>query len=304
MYFTGTSALNRHICISNKATEVPLIKAPAPAKEAVRDATAEFVAVDLRAISTVEGPGFRSLAQKLILIGEQYGKVSVDDVMSDPMTIRARVHELAEAERAELYPRVRAAAEAEELSCTLDMWTEDSRKFSLMTCNVFFPSFNVKTEEWEVEAKVFFTEQFPKGKAKTAENLRAFIMKNFVDRGIPEEKVKKICFVTDGEQALKNALDECWREYCTAHAYNIVFQHSITVTPKDFQSLPPSATEIIEKVDGIMDALKKVKAGKLGKKIITDAKLTFPKQYSRVNCTSLIVDNFLKVSLKSVFYIT
>ncbi|KAK3922775.1 Transposable element Hobo transposase [Frankliniella fusca] len=61
----GTSALNRHVCQLAEVKESDLLPAPITAREAVLDATAEYVAVDLRPLSIVEGPGFLSLAHTL-----------------------------------------------------------------------------------------------------------------------------------------------------------------------------------------------------------------------------------------------
>lgn len=143
-----------------------------------------------------QGLGFISLSQTLINIGAQFGRVNAVDLLPDPSTVKQRIKELADAERAVLYPRIIAAAVAEELACTLDMWTEDSRKISLMSCNVVFTTLNKETNQWELETKVFFTEQFPVGKQKTAENLREFVVENFVARGVPRDKVEKVWFVT------------------------------------------------------------------------------------------------------------
>ncbi|KAK3933129.1 Transposable element Hobo transposase, partial [Frankliniella fusca] len=299
---SGTSGLNRHECAlvpseSNSTEGVVLVKVKAhpTAKNAVLDATAEFCASDLRALSIVEGDGFRALAQTLILVGERFGKVDVQDLLSSPKTIKRRIHELAETERADLYPRVQAAAEAGELGCTLDMWLEDSKKISIMTCNVCFPQLNVETNEWEAKTYVFFTEPFPKDQAKSAENLRAFIIKMFAERGIPENNLGKVCFVTDGEAALKNALSDWWREYCSAHAYNIVHTHTMTVAPRDFQSLPPRAEAIAKQVEEVVADLRKLRTGKLGKAAISQVKLVFPKSFARSNCVSFVSDNILKI---------
>ncbi|KAE8742563.1 hypothetical protein FOCC_FOCC011857, partial [Frankliniella occidentalis] len=300
----STTGLNRHSCTvmrPSPSTAVDgtvkcgLVKAKPAAKKDVCDATAQFCAVDLRPLSIVEGDGFRALAQVLILIGDKFGKVDIDDLLSDPKTIKKRINELAESERAELYPRVRAAAEAGEIAATLDMWAEDTTKVSVMTCNIQFPELNSATNEWETRSYNFFTEPFPKGQSKSAENLRAFIVKMFGQRGINEELLERICFVTDGEAALKNALNQWWWEYCSAHAYNIVYTHAMTVAPKDFQSLPAGAESVAKKVEEIVAALRKLRNGKIGKKIITDAKLTFPKTFARSSCVAFVNDHFLKI---------
>ncbi|KAE8738221.1 hypothetical protein FOCC_FOCC016305 [Frankliniella occidentalis] len=291
--------MNRHQCAlipsqNNSIAEVELVKAHPSAKSAVLEATAEFCATDLRALSVVEGEGFRALAQTLILVGERYGKVDVEDLLSAPKTIKRRINQLAEAERADLYPRVQAAAEAEELACTLDMWL-DSKKRSIMTCNVSFPELNAETNIWEAKTYNYFTEPFPQEQSKSAENLRAFIVKMFAKRGVSEDKLVKVCFVTDGEAALQNALSDWWREYCTAHACNIVYTHAMTLAPKDFQSLPPTAETLAKNVEEIVADLRKLRTQKLGKAAISDAKLAFPKSFARANCIAFISDNYLKV---------
>ncbi|KAE8736943.1 hypothetical protein FOCC_FOCC017600 [Frankliniella occidentalis] len=276
------------------AGDIVLIKAHHRAKKDILDATAEFCAVDLRPHSIVEGEGFRALAQLLVLIGDKYGKVDIADLLSDPRSIKKRISELADIERADLYPRVRAAAEAHELAATLDMWAEDTTKQSVMTCNVAFPELNSDTNEWEAKTYNFFTEPFPKDQPKTADNLKAFILKMFANRGVSEENIKKVCFVTDGEAALKNALNKWWWGYCSAHAYNIVYTHAMTVAPKDFQSLPVAASDVAMKVEEIVADLRKLRKGKVGLKIIKDANLVFPKTFTRVSCVSFVADSFVK----------
>ncbi|KAK3918993.1 Transposable element Hobo transposase [Frankliniella fusca] len=293
--WTGTSALNRHVCQLAEVKDLELLSAPSPAKEAVLDATAECVAVDLRPLSLMQGPGFLNLAQTLVLTGHQFGKVDVKTLFSDSKTIKRRINDLAEDERAELYPRVAAAAAAGEMSCSVDMWAEDSRKQNLMGCNVHFPSLNAETNEWEVETKSYFTERFPTGHAKTAENLRAFIVQNFEKRGISEETLKKICFVTDGEQAQKNALNGFWREYCLAHAYNIVYTHSMTVAPKNFQKLTPEALFITEQVDVVVKELRKMKTSVKNKVILDSQKLAFPKLFNTSNCVAFVCGSYEKI---------
>ncbi|KAK3931918.1 Transposable element Hobo transposase [Frankliniella fusca] len=301
-YEIGTNSLIRHECTVAVAStsnigssEITLLKAHHRAKKDALEATAEFCAVDLRPVSIVEGEGFRALAQLLIFIGDKYGKVDINDLLSDPRTIRKKIQEIAESEWAEVYPRIQAAAAAEELAATLDLWSEDSSKESVMTCNVAMPELNTQTNEWEVKTYNFFTVPFPKGQPKNAENLRAFITKMFAERGINEEQMANVCFVTDGEAALKNALNKWWREYCSAHAYNIVYQHVMTAAPKDFQGLPPQAEILAASVENIVSELRKLRNRKLGAKIIKEEKLVFPKTFTRFSCVTFASDNFLKI---------
>lgn len=95
------------------------------------------------------------------MCGVQYGPINGKELLRDPKTVRKHIQRLANKERDELYPKVVAAANAEELSCSIDMWTEDSSKVSIMACNVVFPSFNSEKNQWEVETKIFFIEKFP-----------------------------------------------------------------------------------------------------------------------------------------------
>lgn len=73
------------------------MKAQLPAKKAANDAAAELV-MDLRPLRVVKGDGFKALAQELILIGHQYGKVDVNSLMGDPKTLKRRIKGLAENE--------------------------------------------------------------------------------------------------------------------------------------------------------------------------------------------------------------
>ncbi|KAK3910212.1 Transposable element Hobo transposase [Frankliniella fusca] len=277
-YFRRTNSLIRHECTVAVAStsnigssEITLLKAHHRAKKDALEVTAEFCAVDLRPVSIVEGEGFRALAQLLIFIGDKYGKVDINDLLIDPRTIRKKIQEIAESERAEVYPRIQASAAAKELAATLDLWSEDSSKESVMTL------------------------PFPKGQPKNAENLRAFITKIIAERGINEEQMANVCFVTDGEAALKNALNKWWREYCSAHAYNIVYQHVMTAAPKDFQGLPPQAEILAASVENIVSELRKLRNRKLGAKIIKEEKLVFPNTFTRFSCVTFVSDNFLKI---------
>lgn len=105
--------------------------------------------------------------------------------------------------------------------------------------------------------------------------------------------------VCDGELALKNALDKFWREYCSDHAYYIVHEHSMTVSPKDFASLPPCNENIKNIVENVVENLKKIRGTKGGKKAIESKNQTFPQQYTLLNCASFVHDNFLKVKMLS-----
>lgn len=76
----------------------------------------------------------------------------------------------------------------------------------------------------------------------------------------------------------------------------------MTVSPKDFASLPDNANDLYDKVAAVVDQLKKVRASKSGKMLVDDAKLTFPKQYSKLNCVTFIHDNYQKVRLWYRFF--
>ncbi|KAK3911553.1 LOW QUALITY PROTEIN: Zinc finger protein 618, partial [Frankliniella fusca] len=84
-------------------------------------------------------------------------------------------------------------------------------------------------------------------------------------------------------------------EYCSAHAYNIVYTHAMTVAPKDFQSLPSSADSLAVKVEQIVGDLRKLRNRKLGKGVITATKLVFPKTFTRISCVTFVSDNFVKI---------
>lgn len=79
-----------------------------------------------------------------------------------------------------------------------------------------------------------------------------------------------------------------------AHAYNIVYQHSLNVPPKDLSTYSQCAMGIIEKVNKIENVCRQVRNTKRGKSLITTSKLTFAKQFKTLDCAAFVSKNFAK----------
>ena len=58
-----------------------------------------FCCKDMKPFCSIEGEGFRELAQQLINVGAVYGPVAAQDVLLDPTTVSKRCHELATEKR-------------------------------------------------------------------------------------------------------------------------------------------------------------------------------------------------------------
>lgn len=106
-------------------------------KASVNEKVVQFVAQDMRSFLTTSGPGFLSLADKLISIGHRYGPIKAEDILPHRTTISKLVSRDAETNRTLLKSQL-AELQSQGLAITLDLWSEDHTKCHYIGMNVHY----------------------------------------------------------------------------------------------------------------------------------------------------------------------
>ena len=235
---TGTSTLNRHVAnckstsdsggASQKSIATYVTKSadsvPLRVKQAVTQKCVIFCARDIRPFYTVKGKGFKELAQELINVGAERGKVPVSSVLPAPNTISAHCKALAAKEREAFTANVKSHLKnGGTVGMTTDMWTDDFRKINYLavTCHYIGDDYNLI-------GKNLATVMFPQNKKKTGENIRKEILKLLVTTfGFAPLSLKNIVWVTDEGSNIVKALEHYTRLSCMDHVLNTVLKHGL-----------------------------------------------------------------------------
>lgn len=139
---TGTKRLLSHRCMDQDAEPSPkrmkldgfLYKKPQPsAKSHIADVAALISAKDLRPISAVEGDDFHLLAQALINVGAEYGRIPSQDIRPTRNTVSRHLEIQYEAAK---YGLVTELAIVTHLGVTCDHWFDQLSHTQYLTVTV------------------------------------------------------------------------------------------------------------------------------------------------------------------------
>lgn len=183
------------------------------------DLCVKFSAKDLRSYSAVKGEGFKELAQGLINIGAEHGKVDVNDVLPHPSTVSKKTSAVAQRVREEFLPEVKRALKEGACCFETDMWTDKFTKKAYLTLDCQFC-----TPDFELKTLTLFTIQFPADQKKTGENIRQLMEAELEKMGFDMGDVRKAFFNTDEGSNLKSALQDYNRQNCNAHVIATVLR--------------------------------------------------------------------------------
>ena len=137
------------------------------AKEEISNLCVKFSALDLRSYNVVKGDGFRYLAQGLIDVGADLGKVDVNTLLPHPSTVSKKTTAVAQRVRDTFLPEVKAAVKEGACDFDTDMWSDKHTKTSYITVEVQYC-----TPEFELKSQSLFTSQFPPKEKKSGHNIR------------------------------------------------------------------------------------------------------------------------------------
>jgi len=206
---------NRSRKRSNRPKEIPLHE-----KDNLTNICVKFCAVDLRPFNVVNGDGFRHLAQALVNIGADHGKVDVESVLPHSSTISRKMHTVAERVREKFMPEVKLALENKTCSFDADMWSDKYTKTSYLTTTAQYV-----TSDFQLKSLVLFTTAFPADEKKTGENIRKYSLAALENLGITEDEIRDVTHITDEGANMLNAYGSNNRLSCIAHELATVLRH-------------------------------------------------------------------------------
>lgn len=171
----GTSSLRKHAdtCAGNKLITSSIeqyLSKGTELKVPHRD-DKDFVCNDIRPFDAVHGEGFFALAQGLIDVGAQAGRVDVKQLLPDPTTVSRGVNKYAEEIRQKRIPELKMQLEGSNGAVTLDMWTDDYRKTSYLCVTLHYIN-----NKWELIERVLCTSEWDSSLRKTADNIKPAII--------------------------------------------------------------------------------------------------------------------------------
>lgn len=259
---SGTSNLKRHVCVGTVGSKkdstqtditgyIKNTKVPAKAKSEVTDGCVKLCCEDLRPFDIVSGDGFTGVAQILINIGAQYGRVDASSVLPHRQTVCDRAKGTAKTEKEILSTEVNKALECG-IAITTDMWTDDfnKRAYSAFTCHYI-------NEDWKLKSRVITTAEFDSTLKKTAVNLNDQITKELHEFGIDACHLSKVMFVSDQGSNIKAALRSYKWTPCAAHILNIVLKHTFDVKKDGTPEYMQDVGDVIDKCKSLVTYLKK-----------------------------------------------
>jgi len=194
----------------------------------------QMCATDIRPFSTVDGSGFKAVAQKLISIGAQYGNVSIDNVLPCSSTISRHLESVVACHKSELREKLSSAVN---VGVTTDGWTHTITNEQYITTTVHFID-----KEWNMHAHILATRQADE--KHTAEYIRNFVAEILSEFGLQKEGN---VFVTDNAANMKAAFcQETWIG-CAGHNLNLVMSHALQPSSGDHPeySLPEEVAMVI-----------------------------------------------------------
>jgi len=179
----------------------------------------------------VKGDGFRKLAQGLINVGAEHGKVDVKQVLPHPSTISKKTHAVAQRVRGEFLPEVMEAVKEGACAFDTDMWTDRFTKRAFLTLECQYTN-----SEFELKSQTLFTKGFPANKKKSGKNIQTFIESELTKMNIALEDAKKSYFTTDQGSNMITCLQEYPRLNCSSHLTATVLRNIFDFQKKKSKS--------------------------------------------------------------------
>ncbi|KAK3920035.1 Transposable element Hobo transposase [Frankliniella fusca] len=266
---TGTTAACKHKCVreAKEAREraeqlglaeaagdnprrrrsalLPLVDPPQDLKKDVLRSSVVYCATDLAAFSSVEGEGFLALAQKLVDVGVDAGRVNVRRLLPDRTTVSKNLDQLADEAKVVFVPRMQKHIETRTCAATTDMWTQENKKHHFLALKVHMSD---DSPEPKPEVRTAFTVPFEEDSA-TGDNIWHSIVAQFALLGVTEEEVQKIVFVTDRGANIVSALKgRAVRLNCTAHIFNSILQTALVIKKYSLNVLDEEASQVVQDV--------------------------------------------------------
>lgn len=159
---SGTKSLNRHICHSptgsnKRGPAKPLTdtksdsiqtyflkNVPPYAKAALNKDIAFGLAKDLRSLRTVEGTGFKHMAQSLINFGATYGRQQIENNIQHRTTLRDRyIPEMCSETREKYKEILNRMPRNHKFAFSKDLWSEKYQKRVFLSLTLHFIKKNV-----------------------------------------------------------------------------------------------------------------------------------------------------------------
>jgi len=236
----GTSTLSSHskICdgsikiTSASKTSQPSIKSKLlqqVSKSAIEELNKEVtigLAKDIRPLASVDGEGFKRIAQAFINFGAKHGPHLVDTVLQTRFTLKKHMQSTAIQARESMKQKIQTEAllTGNYFSVTFDMWSDlRQRSFVSMTLHYINDSFVIRHPLLGVEQ--FIIDQ-DSGTIKTTQNIRDFLrgmLSQYFVADQLENIMRNMTAITDGGSNCTSVFIH-QRYSCKCHDLNLVLE--------------------------------------------------------------------------------
>jgi len=209
-------------------------KIPQSVKSQMANELVTMCATDIRPFSVVEGCDFKTVAQKLIAVGAQYGNVPIADVLPSSSTVARHLETVVAAQKSQLREKLSAAAN---VGVTSDGWTHAITNQQYITTTAHYID-----GEWNMHSHVLATRLA--NEKHTAHYISKFVRDILEEFGIRKEGN---VFVTDNAANMKAAFRQDMWIGCAGHNLNLVLSHALqpSSTETDHQQLPNEVSTLI-----------------------------------------------------------
>jgi hypothetical protein len=248
---SGTKNLNEHmpVCPKKKDPGQSTLLAsmpqkdqqiPATLKDKVKMVAVAFACCDMQPFSSVEGVnvnliilflnnffillrlgiGFRTLAQEMINVGAQHGKIPCSSVLPSRFSVKKEVMRMADIALDELREKIQCALQHKWVAFTTDLWTDSYKKIHYLDLTVFFIA-----ENFELRHQILHCGEFSEAQ-KSAENIRKVVLNWLAEVGISEADLlcKSVPCTTDLGSNFVAAFKTDLRFDCMDHRLHTVLQ--------------------------------------------------------------------------------
>jgi len=232
------------------------------AKNNIVDLCVKFSALDLRPYNVVKGAGFRDLAQGLIDVGSDFGKVDVNTVLPHPTTIAKKTASVSQRVRDEFLPEVKVAVKEGACAFDSDMWSDKYSKANYLTMEAQYT-----IPKFELKSQTLFVSQFPPNQKKKKKKKVAGIFRRLMESGLEKmgfalQDVRKNVFTTDqGSNVITGLEDDYYRLNCSSHLTATVLRNVFDFHKKKSKSFLynncPACYDIIMACKSIVTYIKR-----------------------------------------------
>ncbi|CAF1553129.1 unnamed protein product [Adineta ricciae] len=242
----STTFLNKHSCLSSdqktKSTlpssrdtssqslitnysQPKIVRLPDSYSKDMKDLVVRWICKDMRPFAIVDDDGFRSIAQRCVSIGAQYGNINVNEILRSSGTISSHIHELADVERARLKKLLSSAIKNRSLCLCPDLWTDNNQQCSYLGISASFVD-----DDHQLHNIDLCCHPFPNVK-KTAENIIIELEKALSRFEIVD--LADVTFVSDRGANFLKALKRFQAYSCAAHRLNNIVKKCFFVQEKN-----------------------------------------------------------------------